>query len=52
MYKVNILGKNTFTFKEIFDKYEYKKLFSEATKSVKNSILFGLDKKKIRWKNN
>lgn len=23
MYKVNILGKNTFTFKEIFDKYEY-----------------------------
>ena len=37
---------------EIYDKYEYKNLFSEATKSVKNSILFGLDKKKIRWKNN
>tara|TARA_A100001011_G_scaffold385517_1_gene459636 strand:+ start:709 stop:1716 length:1008 start_codon:yes stop_codon:yes gene_type:complete len=36
---------------KIFDKKEQKKLFPRAVESVKNSILSGLDKNKIRWKN-
>ncbi len=36
---------------KIIDNNEQKKLFPKAVDSVKNSILFGLDRNKIKWKN-
>jgi len=36
---------------KIFDKNEQKNLFPKAVDSVKKSILVGLDKNKIKWKN-